>query len=182
MKAFPLHETKMRKSSPREEQSTHKKSLLVPRAHTTRVNRLGAAVLLGHTHIAPQVAPSTPAGVNPWGICSGLQSSAQSRIVALLHCTWRMKTKARLLYLFFLDGLYLVLLIVQRGGHVASLLLAVPTRFLHSNTLGAKSTYRWWLSWDEGSFVRALSSKNYFPPPRETDPEQCIKSLKATAP
>lgn len=129
MKAFPLHETKMRKSSPCEEQSTH--------THTNL-----SAGSQG-THHACELATSCTrtsllrlllAGVNPREVYSGLQSSAKSRIgVALLHCTWRMKTKAMIFF----------------------------------NTLGAESTYRWWLSWDEGSFVRALSSKNYFSPLRK---------------
>lgn len=116
----------MRKSSPCEEQSTH--------THTNL-----SAGSQG-THHACELATSCTrtsllrlllAGVNPREVYSGLQSSAKSRIgVALLHCTWRMKTKAMIFF----------------------------------NTPGAENTYRWWLGWDEGSFVRALSSKNYFSP------------------
>lgn len=66
-------------------------SLLVPRAQATSVNLLGAEVLLRHTSITPEITPSTPKIWDhqsvqvTWDLHSGLQSSAWSRILALLH-------------------------------------------------------------------------------------------------
>lgn len=89
MKAFSLCETNVRKTIPLW-RAEHTKCL-VPRAQGTSVNLLGAEVLLRHTYITPEIHPQYPKiwdhqGVEiMWKIHSGLQNSAQSRILSLLH-------------------------------------------------------------------------------------------------
>lgn len=89
MKAFPLRETNVRKTIPLW-RAEHIKCL-VPRAQGTSVNLLGAEVLLRHTYITPEAYSQHPKiwdhqGVEIMGeVQWGLQNSAQSRILSLLH-------------------------------------------------------------------------------------------------